>query len=363
MYRKVCSFSTIRPIDKSKVAIFRSNSVSPFVNLAIENWLFARSPDNSSLGAAGVDPDTRILYLWRNGPSVIIGKYQSAWKECDVQKMEAEKVNLVRRSSGGGAVYQDLGNSIYTFVGPKSETGFISRNNAILIDALKTFGFSAEASGRNDLTVSGLKVSGAAFRNSNVRSLHHGTLLLDVDMNALGRYLTPDKLKLQSKGVSSVEARVLNMKTKNPDMSHESVCSSLVSSFLSAHGCDSCDIIDIDESIVEREPLIKQVHNQLMDWNWRFGKEPPFTHSAATRFPWGSFTVQLAVDKGVITSCTVYSDALDVMFVDAIKSALTGVVYSKDSIRSALMSSFPTLYPQHSADNLSEFAEWIAAEI
>jgi lipoate-protein ligase A len=138
--------------------------------------------------------------------------------------MEDEKVNLVRRSSGGGAVYQDLGNSIFSFLTPKHDSNTINENNFIITNALgnytlylyyniiillnlyllniilASFGINATPTGRNDIEVGGYKISGAAFRHSKGRSLHHGTLLLNVEMKALDRYLTPNKLKMQSKG-------------------------------------------------------------------------------------------------------------------------------------------------------------------
>jgi lipoate---protein ligase len=336
-----------------KLSVYRSTSVNPFVNLAVESFLFNNPKE----------PDEYALYLWRNGPSVIIGKFQSAWRECEVKKMEDEKVNLVRRPSGGGAVYQDLGNSIFTFLSPKSDKSSIETNNSILLDALSTFGVRAVATGRNDLHVDGRKISGAAFRNTKDRSLHHGTILLNLDMTALGRYLTPNKVKLQSKGVSSVEAHVLNLQTRVPSITHEGVCEALTQAFFRAHS-DSCAIEDIDaDTILKAEPHVRQVAAQLEDWDWRFGsKEPPFTHQIETsRLSWGTFDVNMVVRKGVVESATIYCDALDIPLLESIQAALTGTEYSADGVRKALESVVcgPTTNPDH----LNEFTDWVVNKL
>lgn len=333
------------------MSIYRSTSVNPFVNLAVESFLFNNPKD----------PDEYTLYLWRNGPSVIIGKFQSAWRECEVQKMEDEKVNLVRRPSGGGAVYQDLGNSIFTFLSPKSDKTSIEMNNSILLDALKKYDINAVATGRNDLHVDGRKISGAAFRNTRDRSLHHGTILLDLDMTALGRYLTPNKVKLQSKGVSSVESHVLNLKTRIPSITHEGIGQALVDSFLKAHE-GTCAVEDIDGDIIlKTEPHVREVAAQLEDWDWRFGsKEPPFTHKIETsRLSWGTFDVNMIVRKGVIETATIYCDALDIPLLESIQNSLVGTEYSPATIRKALeaveLSPNGTSNPEH----LKEFTDWI----
>ena len=148
---------------------------------------------------------------------------------------------LARRKSGGGCVYQDLGNSVFSFINPiddYSKQDFKTLNNEVLLNSLQSFGVSGEASGRNDLTVDGKKVSGSAYKlklgrkdGAGRRSLHHGTMLLDLELGALGKYLNPSKKKLESKGVDSVVARVMNLKEAAPDITHDSFCRSLEQAF------------------------------------------------------------------------------------------------------------------------------------
>lgn len=321
-------------VKKSKITIYRSKSNNPFINLSIENFLMQNHKN---------EKDHNILYLWRNGASVIMGRFQSVWKECRVHKMEEDKVYLVRRPSGGGAVYQDSGNSIFTFICDRgfnnfnNET-FINRNNQIVIKALESIGIrGVEATGRNDLQLDNKKISGAAFKHTKETSLHHGTLLLNVDMGALSNYLTPSKAKLESKGVASVAARVMNLQEYLPDINHQQVCDALMKEFsinyLGQDHRESVNIIDIDESIVDREPMIKATMNQLMDKEWRFGKDPKFTHKIENRFSWGSIDMHLDVKGSVIVECVVHSDALDVVFVDLLSKCLVGQNYHEDSVK------------------------------
>lgn len=232
----------VSPGGGSRVRILRSAQYSPFVNLAIEEAIFKEhvgfAADRDMRGA-------RTLLLWCNDPSVIIGRNQSAHRECRLQAMEEQGVNLVRRRSGGGAVYHDRGNAIFSFVSP--EAGARATNNATLVAALARLGVAASASGRNDIEVmdpasSGdpaslrKKVSGAAFRFEHDTLLHHGTMLLHVDMDALSRLLNPDRLKLESKAIKSVAGRVVNLRDMVPNIDRSVWEDALVRSFLEQHG-------------------------------------------------------------------------------------------------------------------------------
>lgn len=138
-------------------------------------------------------------------------------------------------------MYQDLGNSVFSFINPVTDFStedFKTMNNEVLLSSLESFGVVGEASGRNDITVDGLKVSGSAYKlklgkkdGSGKRTLHHGTMLLDLELGALGKLLSPNKLKLQSKGVDSVVSRVLNLKERVPDITHEIFCDAVVEAF------------------------------------------------------------------------------------------------------------------------------------
>ncbi len=207
-----------------RLMVLHTASHDPFWNIATEEHLF---------NTANEDEET--LFLWRNAASVILGRNQNPWKECRLEEMEARGVELVRRHSGGGAVYHDLGNTNFSFVGPRAWHSK-ERNCAILLAALRDpFGIPAELKGRNDVVCGETKISGHAYKYSAGGALHHGTLLRDADMGVLAAVLSPHKAKLQSKGVASVAARVSNLAAQFPGLTHEAFCASMERHFGAAY--------------------------------------------------------------------------------------------------------------------------------
>jgi len=209
---------------KKKIRILRTAVTNPWFNLATENWIFR-----------DLDPEVFTLFLWRNENTVVIGNYQNPWVECKVDKMDRDEVFLARRQSGGGAVFHDLGNTNFTFLCAR-ENYEEAANFKIITDAILSLGITAEKSGRNDIHVDGRKISGSAFRHTQQRSFHHGTLLINADMSRLADYLNPNPLKLQAKGVKSVRSRVANLIEFNETLDHETVCQAIIRSFSDYHG-------------------------------------------------------------------------------------------------------------------------------
>ena len=187
-----------------KPLIVTGSSVDPYINLAIEETLL-RSCDGR-----------RILYLWQNDNTVVIGRHQDARAECDLEKMNEDGVTLAKRISGGGAVYHDMGNLNFTFIAPR---GILSVDEDFLIisEAVKAFGIETCRTGNNDLGVAstGAKYSGSAFYQSGPDEaspcFHHGTILCSCDIEKMVQYLTPSSAKLERHGVKSVKARVCNL--------------------------------------------------------------------------------------------------------------------------------------------------------
>ncbi|MDU3719310.1 MAG: lipoate--protein ligase LplA, partial [Klebsiella michiganensis] len=164
----------------STLRLLLSDSYDPWFNLAVEESIFRQMPATQ-----------RVLFLWRNADTVVIGRAQNPWKECNTRRMEEDNVRLARRSSGGGAVFHDLGNTCFTFMAGKPEYDKTVSTN-IVLTALNALGVAAEASGRNDLVVKTAegdrKVSGSAYRETMDRGFHHGTLLLNADLSRLANY-------------------------------------------------------------------------------------------------------------------------------------------------------------------------------
>jgi lipoate---protein ligase len=300
----------------SGIRVFVSSGFNPVLNLAMEDWLFG-----------SLEKGVSALYLWRNKDVVVIGRYQNPWKECDLRAMDRDGIVLMRRTTGGGAVFHDSGNLNFTFLSPAAEYSKES-DNAVIIAALGRFGIGAEASGRNDILAGGLKVSGSAYRETKDRCFHHGTLLISADLARLARYLTPDQRKLAAKGVESVRSRVGNLGDLSPAIGYESLRDAVIEEFFALHG-ERCPIEALDEGFLEREPALAEAYARLSDDNWRFGKTPDFTHELSERFPWGGMDVFLEVKEGIIVKATVFSDCLDTSVPEILGKALEGLAYGK----------------------------------
>ncbi len=228
----------------------------------------------------------------------------------------------------------DIYNICFTFVGDR-EAVSKEQNSKIICDALESLGVHAEASGRNDILAGGFKVSGAAYKESEGKFLHHGTLLVNTDLGRLGMYLCPDERKLRSKGIASVRSRVANLKDIVPDITVDRVMQAVCDSFMTAAG-ETAGPEYIGYDALERNEGLRTEYEKLKSWEWRFGTSPEFTHCIDERFEWGGVEIQLNVKKAVIDSVIVYSDALDTDFVEEVKRTLTGLKYDTAVMKTAL---------------------------
>jgi lipoate---protein ligase len=248
---------------------------------------------------------------------------------------------LARRKSGGGCVYQDLGNSVFSFLNPVSDFGkedYKTMNNAVLIDSLKKIGIpNAEPTGRNDICVDGKKVSGSAYKlslgkrdGSGRKTLHHGTMLIDLDLTALERYLSPNKAKLLSKGVDSVVSRVLNLKERVPDLSHEMYSQALAGAFRQKWPSQKANEQLLRVSDLEKIDQLREIYEGYKRWEWRFGETPSFTNSFEKKFDWALLDIELTVEKGLIKSGRCYTDCLVPTFIDELNEVLQSGQVSYD---------------------------------
>lgn len=304
----------------SKIAVFEATGTDPYYNIATEKYLLTH-----------VEKGQCILYLWQNKNTVVIGRNQNAWAECRTSLLEEEGGKLARRLSGGGAVFHDLGNLNFTFL-MCDEDYDLDRQFSVIRVACGDLGISVETSGRNDLLADGKKFSGNAFYHSRGHAYHHGTLLVNADMEKLSRYLTPPKAKLEAKGVSSVRSRVTNLKD---------LCPGLTVSMLKAHMKKAFETVyDLSaETLVLSEDAKREIENsaiQLSDWQWCYGPRLPFSFACEERFSWGSIRVQLQVEGGHIASANVYSDAMDWELTDIVSHALTGCRFAVSDMQKAL---------------------------
>lgn len=201
-----------------------AEGTDPYENLALEAYLLER-----------VQPGECILYLWQNQRTVVIGRNQHASNECRIQALEADGGHLVRRLSGGGAVYHDLGNLNFTFLTVRRDYD-VARQTETILQAVRALGIPAEKNGRNDLTAAGGKFSGHAYYQTGEQCYHHGTLMVSVDLSPLAAYLQVSPLKLEAKGVKSVRARVVNLTQFRPELTVAQLRQALVEAFGRVYG-------------------------------------------------------------------------------------------------------------------------------
>jgi lipoate-protein ligase A len=307
--------------------------------------------------------DQRVLFLWRNADTVVIGRAQNPWKECNLNKMEQEKVTLARRQSGGGAVFHDLGNTNFTFMAGKPEYNK-EVSTGIVLEGLKKLNIEGYANGRNDLVVgegeSMRKFSGSAYKETKDRGFHHGTLLLHADLSRLANYLNPDPKKLQSKGITSVRSRVTNLDSLRPDIDHIMVCEAIIEAFCEHFG-ETPEIEYISPKILPDLPGFVEKFAQQQSWDWNFGKSPDFTHSLNERFQWGGVEVYLNLQKAKICAAQAFTDSLFPDPIEELAERLVGVTYLPDAVAKCVDELIES-YPDHKA-NLEEMKVWLVKAI
>jgi len=286
----------------------------PWRNLALEEYLFLSAPKEP------------LLYLWLNAHTVVIGQNQNAVKECRLALLDAEGGKLARRTTGGGAVYHDLGNLNFTFIMPTGNYD-ISKQLDIIVHALSSFGLKAVPSGRNDLTCGGGKFSGNAFRNGSEVCMHHGTLLVNADVSNMTRYLSPSRSKLASRGVDSVRSRVINL-SELADITTETLKIAVKDAFSESYGSmRELSSADFDEGTLEK------LYEKHSSYRWRVGDCSLSDIHVESRFAWGDAEILASVERGLIADMKLYSDALDCDCIELISQALVKCPLTCDDIR------------------------------
>lgn len=302
-----------------KTKIFLSSSFDPRLNLAFEEMLTRQC-----------EKDEYILYLWQNDNTIVIGRNQNPHRECDLKKIEEDGVILVRRQSGGGAVFHDLGNLNYTFIA--HEKNYSQQMNfQIILDGLKAFGLEGNFSGRNDLLIEGRKFSGNAYSIYKNMRVHHGTLLLDVDLTRMANYLTVHPLKMKAKGVTSVKSRVVNLYELAPEMKLEELKTSLMASFEKTLGRAE-KIEELEEAHLEGFDYA----DKYFSWEWNIGETPNFSLELEERFDWGLISIFLDLHRGRIKKAKIFTDALASEDFSGLASALEGGEFNRDSLEKIL---------------------------
>ena len=289
----------------------------PAWNLALDEYLLTHFTEE-------------VLSLWRNGPSVIVGRNQNALEEIDQDFVRARGIAVVRRLTGGGAVFHDLGNVNYTLVQPYQEGDFnnYAKFTRPIVDFLAELGVRAELSGRNDLLVEGRKCSGNAQAVRGGRILHHGTLLFSADLSQLAGALRPRDIKIQSKGVKSVSSRVTNLAGHLPEpMRVEAFLDRLRAWFLARPGVRPYQLTAEDRAAVDALRAAK-----YGAWAWNFGASPRYTWARAAKYPFGLVDVRLRVEGGVIQEAVLYGDYFGRRDSGELAAALAGLPHRREAV-------------------------------
>lgn len=299
-----------------------SPSPDGWQNLAMDEWFLDH-----------LDPEDLILYFYINENAVIIGRNQNPWKECRLPAMEADHIQLVRRITGGGAVYHDRGNLNFSFIAGEKRYD-PDKQFRLILQAVSSFGIPCAFSGRNDLLADGKKFSGNAFcTRRNIRQ-HHGTLLLRSDLTRLQNYLQVDPLKIRSKGIDSVRSRVCNLSEFTPAVTTESMLAAIRSAYEELYG-------NVEKYIPSEEAMeqIKQYYKKQASWEWKMGNTMPFDLELNHRFSWGGIQMLFSLRKAFVEQVQVYTDAIDTEFAGEITDRLTGCRFSSQALYQALISS------------------------
>ena len=319
-------------MEKPRLIYAESNSYDPYFNLTFEKYLFDNICENEV-----------AFFLWQNEKTVVIGRNQNAYDECNITALMQLGGKVARRISGGGAVYHDLGNLNFTFIS-RGDVFNVSDQMDIIIKALDQFGIPAEKSGRNDITVLGKKFSGSAFYRHQDRSCHHGTIMINVDTLILDSVLNVSHEKLAANNVDSVRSRTVNLHDVSEDITVDSMKVALVDSFLHHYNAENFDEkLQIGGASVisgtgrtswaaagSMLTILKELSaNQHIysSEEWIYGKKIQFTNEIKNRFDWGGISICLDIKGGIITDAKVYSDSLLPDFISNFENALIGKSY------------------------------------
>ncbi|MEK4845310.1 lipoate--protein ligase LplJ [Bacillus sp. FSL W8-0183] len=296
----------------------------PMINLAIEEYCLKY-----------LDPEETYLLFYINQPSIIIGKNQNTIEEINTKYVEENGIKVVRRLSGGGAVYHDKGNLNFSFITKDDGDSFhnFKKFTEPVIKALEKLGVKAELSGRNDIMADGRKISGNAQFATRGRIFSHGTLLFDSEIEHVVSALNVKKEKIESKGIKSIRSRVANIsELMDQKMTTEEFRKILLSYIFDTNG----DVPEYQLTEKDWEKIHEISRDRYQKWEWNYGRSPKFNLQHSKRFPAGSIDLRLEVKKGIIQDCKIFGDFFGVGDIADIEKRLIGQQYDRKTISDVL---------------------------
>lgn len=294
-------------------------------NLAFEEYCFNKLPMDDS-----------YLFFWINSPTIVIGKNQNTLEEVNHDYVKEKDIKVVRRTTGGGAVYHDLGNVNFSIITSAEDSSSIDfkKYNIPIVNALKELGIDCELSGRNDMTIGGDKFSGIAQSIAGNRVLNHGTLLFNSKLDTLSKALIPKKDKLESKGIKSIRARVTNISDHLEDsISIEEFKRVLMEKLF------EMDKSPLVEYVLSTEDLrqIEKLRDEKYDtWDWNYGYSPKCSYKNYKRFPFGSVQISFNIIDGKIQDTTIFGDFFGSRDISILCDHLNGSKYREEDLQTIL---------------------------
>ena len=302
--------------------LIKNSNTDPAFNIALEEYFLSEFDDE-------------FFCFWRNRPSVIIGRNQDALAEVNMSFLKENNIALVRRATGGGAVFHDLGNVNFSYITPCEKSDFFNfeKFSAPVISALNALGLQVEATGRNDLTINGHKISGNAQRLHRGRILHHGTLLFNSDFSYMQGALNADPRKLKGKGIASVKSRVTNI------YAHLSAAMSTTEFIRHLEDHIISFFPDIKEYILKDNDIAsieKIADEKYRNDKWTLVHMGKYSFKNSAIFPFGIVYIGFDVEDGKISAITVTGDFFGSRDIEELCATIKGTPHTPDALENCM---------------------------
>lgn len=300
-----------------------NNQTDATHNIAMDTWLLN-----------DLKPDEPIFTLWQNRNAVILGQNQNTFQEVNQEYVDDHGIQVVRRVTGGGAVYHDLGNLNFTFIVPVEQTAEVNFHKFVqpMLAALHSLDIPAEITGRNDLVIDGKKISGNAQRYANSYLMHHGTLLFDTNVDTMVHALNVADEKFMSKAAKSVRSRVGMIKNYAPKETTMDSFFEALQYYLSNQGKDQEIILDS----AQNAQITDLQKRQFSTWDWNYGKSPAFNFHSHEKFTGGAVDVFAQVEEGIIRDIHFEGDFLGLLDITPLRQKLIGQKFDEANIKRVL---------------------------